>query len=259
MSVAATRLAFFVAGLAAFAAAEAAWRHHPATVPPARRRVLNLALGASSGWITSGMLTACVALAGQGAWPWSAGGLQVLAPWPWLRLGVEVAVLDLVAWALHRAYHECAPLWRLHRVHHTDRDLDVTSASRFHLGEIAVSAGAKFAVVQVLGISPAGLVAFEVAMLAAAQFQHANLRLPPAVEAALWTVLVPPAMHRVHHHPLPAATNSNYGTLTSVWDRLFGTLRTEAPSDRVFGVPGLPAAEALGFVDLLLLPLRPGR
>lgn len=243
-----------MAGLAGLLAAEAAWRHHPPTVPPLRRRLLNLGLGASSGWMTSLMLTACVAAAGAAAWPWRAGPLQALSAWPWARLPVEVAILDLVAWSLHLAYHRCRPLWRLHRVHHADRDLDVTSASRFHPGEIAVSAAVKLAVVLVLGVSPAGLVAFEVAMLAAAQFQHANVRLPVAVEAALWTVLAPPAMHRVHHHPDPAATHSNYGTLTSVWDRLFGTLRTGAASDRVFGLPDLPGAEHLGFAALLRLP-----
>lgn len=254
MSVAATRLVFFVAGLALLLAAEAAWRHHPPVVPAARRRVLNLALGASGGWMTSLMLTAGVTAAAAAAWPWNAGILQALEPWPAARLLVEVAILDFVAWSLHLAYHRCGPLWRLHRVHHADLDLDVTSASRFHPGEIAVSAGAKLAVVLLLGVSPAGLVAFEVAMLAAAQFQHANVRLPSPVEAALWTVLAPPAMHRVHHHPDPAATHSNYGTLTSVWDRLFGTLRTGAPSDRVFGLPDLPRAGDLGFVDLLRLP-----
>jgi sterol desaturase/sphingolipid hydroxylase (fatty acid hydroxylase superfamily) len=150
------------------------------------------------------------------------------------RLGaapVEVLLLDLLVYFPHRAFH-------------------------VHVGEVVVSAVSKFSAVQLLGISPAGLVAFEVVMLLAAQFQHSNVRLPAVVQRALWTALVPPAMHRIHHHPLRAATDSNYGTLASVWDRAFSTLRTEAPSDREFGVPDLPEAESLGLVALLLLPIR---
>jgi sterol desaturase/sphingolipid hydroxylase (fatty acid hydroxylase superfamily) len=82
------------------------------------------------------------------------------------------------------------------------------------------------------------------------------VRLPAAVQRALWRAFVPPGMHRIHHHPPRAATDSNYGTLVSVWDRLFSTLRTEAPSEREFGVPDLPEAESLGLVALLLLPIR---
>jgi sterol desaturase/sphingolipid hydroxylase (fatty acid hydroxylase superfamily) len=165
-------------------------------------------------------------------------------------------VLDLAVYLLHRAYHRVPLLWRFHSVHHSDRDLDVSSASRFHLGEVAVSGAAKLGVVQLLGISFPGLLAFEIALLLAAQFQHANLRLPRRLEAALVTVLVPPSMHRVHHHPERVSTDSNFGTLLSVWDRLLGTYRPRSPSDREFGLEHYPEADRLGPLALFLLPFR---
>jgi sterol desaturase/sphingolipid hydroxylase (fatty acid hydroxylase superfamily) len=257
MSQDALRLCCFLAGLFGFAVWERVARHHDPVVPRVRRWATNLALGVMNGAITSALCTACFLLAASGAAPWRHGPLQGLGS-AWLRLPVEVLLLDLLVYLLHRAYHAQPLLWRLHRVHHTDRDLDVTSASRFHLGEVMVSGAAKFAAVQALGVSPAGLVAFEVVMLLAAQFQHSNLRLPARLERALWTVLVPPAMHRIHHHPLRAATDSNFGTLVSWWDRGLSTLRRSAPSDREFGVPELPEAQSLGPLALLLLPFRAG-
>jgi sterol desaturase/sphingolipid hydroxylase (fatty acid hydroxylase superfamily) len=250
------RLGFFLAGLIGFAAWEFLARHHDPVVPRGRRWIRNLALGAVNGVVTSFVCASCFLLAANDAAPWRYGPLQLLAFPIWIRIPLEVVVLDLLVYGLHRTYHAQPLLWRLHRVHHTDRDLDVSSASRFHLGEVLVSASAKFSVVQLLGISPVGLVVFEIVMLLAAQFQHANVRVPAAAERALWRVFVPPAMHRIHHHPLRAATDSNYGTLLSAWDRVFATLRRDAPSDREFGVPELPEAQSLGLIALILLPIR---
>jgi sterol desaturase/sphingolipid hydroxylase (fatty acid hydroxylase superfamily) len=250
------RLSCFVAGLAGFAAWELVARHHRPTVPTGSRWLVNLSLGAINGMVTSVVCASCLLLASIEAAPWRYGPLNVLPVPGWLRIALEVLLLDLGVYLLHRAFHRWPLLWRLHRVHHTDRDLDVTSASRFHIGEVLVSGASKFTTVQLLGISPVGLIAFEVIMLLAAQFQHANLRVPAGVERVLWKTLVPPAMHRIHHHPLRITTDSNYGTLTSAWDRLFGTLRTTAPSDCEFGVPESPQAAPLGLVELLLLPAR---
>jgi len=250
------RLGFFIAGLLGFALWEAAARHHDPVVPLPRRWITNLALGLLNGLVTSSAIALCLWLAARGAAPWRYGPLQWLGLPVAARLPLEVLLLDLLFYVLHRAYHTQPLLWRLHRVHHTDRDLDVSSASRFHVGEVAVSAVVTLAAVQLLGVSPSGLVAFEILMLLAAQFQHSNVRLPAGVERALWTFLVPPVMHRIHHHPMRAFRNSNYGAVVSVWDRAFSSLRTESPSDREFGVPELPSAESMGIVELLLLPLQ---
>jgi sterol desaturase/sphingolipid hydroxylase (fatty acid hydroxylase superfamily) len=146
-------------------------------------------------------------------------------------------------------------LWRLHVVHHSDLDLDVSSASRFHTGEVLVSSILKIGVVIVVGISPQGLVVFEAVMLACAQFQHANVRLPGHLEAGLWWTLVPPAMHRIHHTPTREDTNSNYGTILTVWDWLLGTVRRHPPDPTAsFGVESLRDPQALGITRLLALP-----
>lgn len=119
-----------------------------------------------------------------------------------------------------------------------------------------LSASIKVAAVFILGISPVGLVVFEAVMLACAQFQHANLSLPSALERWLWHTFVPPEMHRIHHTPKDEDTNSNYGTIFTLWDRLFGTLnaRRRFPSEP-FGVTELSASSE-GLPRLLVLPFR---
>jgi sterol desaturase/sphingolipid hydroxylase (fatty acid hydroxylase superfamily) len=173
----------------------------------------------------------------------------------WTRILLEIVLLDLFTYQLHRAYHLLPVLWRLHVVHHSDLDLDVSSASRFHTGEVLVSSILKVGFVVLLGISPQGLVFFETVMLACAQFQHANVRLPRRIESGLWWTFVPPAMHRIHHTPTREDTNSNYGTILTVWDGLFGTLRRRpAPAVASFGVETLRDPKSLGITRLLALP-----
>jgi sterol desaturase/sphingolipid hydroxylase (fatty acid hydroxylase superfamily) len=188
--------------------------------------------------------------------PWRWGALEVLPLPPWLRLVLELLVLDALVYLLHRAYHRIPVLWRFHQVHHTDLDLDVTSASRFHAGEVLVSSAAKLVVVALLGISPFGLISFETAMLLAAQFQHANVSLPAAMERPLWWVLVPPAMHRIHHYPARAETDSNFGTILPLWDRLFGTFRSEPRPVSSFGLPEHRDERRLGLPALLTMPFK---
>jgi len=135
----------------------------------------------------------------------------------------SVVVMDLVFYGVHRANHTVPVLWRFHRAHHSDLDLDVTTASRFHPGEVLVSAGIKLPAIWALGVSPLGLVSFEIGLLAAAQFQHSNLRVPEPYETIVRRVLVTPNMHRVHHSTVFVEHESNFSTIFSVWDRLFGT------------------------------------
>src|SRR5260370_14948276 len=130
--------------------------------------------------------------------PWRVGLFELTAAPSWLRLPAEIGALDLLTYWLHRSYHRVPLLWRFHRVHHTDLDLDVSSASRFHLGEVLASSVAKLAFVALLGISYQGLVAFELVLLLAARFQHPTIAVHPRLEPLLWSTLVPPGMLRVH-------------------------------------------------------------
>jgi sterol desaturase/sphingolipid hydroxylase (fatty acid hydroxylase superfamily) len=137
-----------------------------------------------------------------------------------------ILILDLVVYAQHWALHRVPALWRIHRVHHADTALDVTTALRFHPIEIALSMLVKMAAVVALGAPPEAVVAFEVLLNATAMFNHANVRLPPLAERMLRWIVVTPGMHRVHHSTAPDETNSNYGFNLPWWDRLFRTYRS---------------------------------
>lgn len=230
---------------------------HPPTVPLRRRWIANLGFGVVNGLVVSLACASCFMLAARGGQDAHFGLLRSLNLHPGARISIEIALLDLVTYFLHRAYHVVPLLWRLHAVHHSDLDLDVSSASRFHTGEVLVSSMLKVGIVTLLGISPGGLVAFEAVMLACAQFQHANVRVPREVEAALWWTFVPPSMHRIHHTPVTQDTNSNYGTILTVWDRLLGTFRRRPPPPRPsFGLETLRDPRLLGLTGLLVLPFR---
>jgi len=142
-----------------------------------------------------------------------------------LAFGLSLLLFDLMIYLQHIAFHLVPALWRIHRVHHADEVLDVSTGVRFHPLEILISTGLKCAVVLALGAPAAAVVAFEVILNAAALFTHANIRLPAGLDRALRRVLVTPDMHRVHHSAVRAETDSNYGFNLVLWDRLFGTYR----------------------------------
>jgi sterol desaturase/sphingolipid hydroxylase (fatty acid hydroxylase superfamily) len=250
----AIRLAAFLAGLLTFLSWEVIAPHHAATASKPRRWRVNLGLALLNGSIVTLQCAACYVIAMRRLAPWRAGVFELIAAPSWLRLPAEIGALDLLTYWLHRGYHRVPLMWRFHRVHHTDLDLDVSSASRFHLGEVLASGVAKLAVVALLGISYQGFIAFEIVLLAAAQFQHANIRLHPGIERTLWWTFVPPAMHRVHHSPEPRETDSNFGTLVVAWDRLFGTLRAHTACSPPFGLWNWRDARRLGLGKVMALP-----
>jgi sterol desaturase/sphingolipid hydroxylase (fatty acid hydroxylase superfamily) len=141
----------------------------------------------------------------------------------WWEVLLAVVIMDFAIWAQHVMVHVVPILWRLHRVHHADQDLDVTSGARFHPLEILLSLGIKFCVIAAIGASPVAVLAFEVILNAMAMFNHANVRLPLALDAVLRLILVTPDFHRVHHSVIARETNANYGFNLSIWDRLFHT------------------------------------
>lgn len=175
------------------------------------------------------------------------------APLGW-NIVLSLLFLDFVTYLWHMAYHRWPLLWRLHRVHHTDRDLDVTSASRFHLGEVTLSILLRLGVMTVLGPAWASVVIFEGALLLAAQFQHSNFRIPGPFESYLRSVFVTPDMHRVHHSDVPGETNSNYSTIFSFWDRLMGTYRTARQERIVIGLKEYSNPEDRTFLKLMAMP-----
>ncbi|MBK8908477.1 MAG: sterol desaturase family protein [Rhodospirillales bacterium] len=144
-----------------------------------------------------------------------------------VALVVSVVVLDLAVYGQHVAFHKVPALWRLHRMHHSDVDIDATTGIRFHPIEILLSMAYKMALVAILGAPAAAVVAFEVLLNATAMFNHGNVRLPVALDRALRTIVVTPDFHRVHHSIHRDETDSNYGFNLSIWDRLFRTYRPQ--------------------------------
>lgn len=151
-------------------------------------------------------------------------GLFNRLDWPgWLELVLAVLILDLAIWAQHLVTHKVPLFWRFHRVHHADRDMDVTTGFRFHPVEILASMGLKIGIVYLLGPSALAVLVFEILLSGTALFNHSNLALPAWVDRLVRLVLVTPDMHRVHHSIHREEHDSNYGFALSVWDRLFRT------------------------------------
>lgn len=144
-----------------------------------------------------------------------------------VSIAFTVVAFDLLIYWQHRWFHSIPVLWRLHRMHHTDIDLDVTSGSRFHSLEILASLALKSGAVLVLGAPAFGVFTFEVLLSATALFNHSNLRLSSALDRVVRCFIVTPDMHRVHHSSRQVETDSNFGFNLPWWDWCFGTYRCE--------------------------------
>ncbi|GMQ76944.1 MAG: sterol desaturase family protein [Gammaproteobacteria bacterium] len=155
-------------------------------------------------------------------------GLANLFETPYaLAVLAAVVAMDFVIYLQHVMFHAVPALWRLHRVHHADLDIDVTTGARFHPIEIILSMLIKFAAIAVLGAPALAVVIFEVLLNATAMFNHSNVRMPRAVDTVLRWLVVTPDMHRVHHSVEHDEANSNFGFNLPWWDRLLGTYRAQ--------------------------------
>ncbi len=222
------------------------------TQPVAARWRRNVVLAAPS--LPAMRLTLLPAMVGlaQAAAPRRLGLARLPQP---LRLAAEVLALDYLAYAWHRLLH--APLlWRLHRVHHSDQDMDVTTAWRFHFGEMLASIPVRAALPALLGVRPATVLGYEAVLEACTAFHHSNARLPFGLERRLARLLVTPRAHGIHHSIVWRETQSNFGVVLTLWDRLHRTLRLNVPQQAVtIGVPAYPHPQSV--TQLLALPLAP--
>lgn len=180
--------------------------------------------------------------------------LEVAKP---VAILLSMVALDLSIYLQHVLFHRIPALWRIHRMHHTDLDIDVTTGNRFHPLEILLSMLIKCIVIGILGAPAVAVLLFEIFINAGAMFNHANLRLPGTIDRALRLVIVTPDMHRIHHSVRPAETDSNFGFNLSWWDRLFGTY-IEQPADgheaMVIGIQELQTIDELRISRMLALP-----
>jgi len=167
--------------------------------------------------------------------------------------------LDFAIYLQHIVFHRVEWLWRLHRVHHTDLDFDVTTAVRFHPVEIILLMLIKMALVVLLGAPPIAVLIFEIVLNFTALFNHSNILIPIKFDRVLRWVLVTPDMHRVHHSAVPVETNSNYGFNLPWWDYLFNTYCAQpckGHREMTVGLQEYRTEERLVLPDLLLLPFR---
>ena len=180
--------------------------------------------------------------------------------WPgWIEFIVALFTLDLAIYFQHRIFHHVPVLWRLHRMHHADVDVDVTTGARFHPIEILLSLGIKFVVVIAIGPPAAAVLIFEVALNATSMFNHSNVRMPPWLDRIVRWLVVTPDMHRVHHSIKRYETDSNFGFNFPWWDRLFATYRPqpEAGHDQMtLGIEQFRDPKELRLDRMLVQPFR---
>jgi len=187
-------------------------------------------------------------------------GLFNVVPLPaWIGVVASVILLDLAIYFQHVLFHAVPALWRLHRMHHADLDIDVSTGLRFHPIEILLSMVVKLAVVLALGASALAVLLFEVLLNATSMFNHSNVRMQEGFDGVLRWFIVTPDMHRVHHSILAGETNSNFGFNLPWWDRLFGTYRAQPAAGHeamTIGIEQFRDPRELGLDRMLLQPFR---
>ena len=177
----------------------------------------------------------------------------------WMEILAAVLFLDLVIYFQHVTFHAVPALWRLHRVHHSDLDFDLTTGIRFHPAEILISTAIKCAAVAAIGAPAIAVLIFEVLLNGMALFNHSNAHLPVKADRFLRWFVVTPDMHRVHHSVHPDEFSRNFGFNAPWWDRMFGTYSAQPKLGHdamVIGTPGHDDPSALGLGRLLMQPLR---
>jgi sterol desaturase/sphingolipid hydroxylase (fatty acid hydroxylase superfamily) len=228
---------------------------------PVRRRLRHAARNLAVAGINAIAIAVIFSTATVAVSEWSSskavGLLHLLAlPQP-LHQVVAFLVLDVWTYCWHRANHRVPLLWRFHRMHHSDPCMDVSTATRFHIGEIAISSAVRLPVILAAGIPLGVIVLYDSTLLLATQFHHANLGLPATLDRLLRYAVVSPNMHKVHHSRERLETDSNYSSVLSLWDRLFGTYLQRDDYHAIhFGVKGLDEDRQQTVAGLLVTPIR---
>ena len=247
-----------VGGFALLLLIESVWPFRPCVESRRRRYAINLFIAGSNAFLLSALLGGAIVSVYHSFELHRFGLLHRLGITSWWNAALTVVFLDGVTYAWHRAYHGLPMMWRMHRVHHSDRDLDVTTSGRFHLMEMTLSAIVRLGVIIIWGASVGSVVLFEIVFGLLNQLEHANLHLPWRFDQALRWVFVTPDMHRIHHSQVPEHTNSNYSTIFSWWDRLCGTYRFgEDQQTLAIGLPEYRHPEDVSLRSVLVMPFGP--
>jgi sterol desaturase/sphingolipid hydroxylase (fatty acid hydroxylase superfamily) len=249
------RLLLFWGVLFFFLALEVLIPYRPSSVSKVKRWINNLALTIFNSILLNLIFSTAIVFTATYAQANKIGILNMVQAPTWLKILVTVAFMDFMLYVWHLLNHEVPLLWRFHRVHHSDLNMDVSTATRFHIGELAISAVIKISLIFFLGASPTGVLIFESALVLCAQFHHSSLKVPKSFETLWWILFVPPSMHRIHHSVIINERNTNYGTIFSLWDRILGTLLTSVDQVKIrIGVGAYNKPDKLNFHQLLVMP-----
>ena len=252
------RLGLFALMFLVLAMAEVRWPRRTLDSSRRQRWTTNLGLSLANSLI----LRLLVPIAGVAGAVWASdrgvGLFNLLIMPAWLEIALFILLFDLTIYGQHRLFHAIPLLWRLHRVHHTDEDYDLTTGNRFHPASILLSALIKLALIVVLGPSALAVLLAEVILNLMSMFNHSNVSLPPAIDRILRIVIVTPDMHRIHHSRDQTEHNRNFGFNFSFWDRMLGTY-LEAPKvsqkSMLLGIDGFTGKTTRSIPALLKQPL----
>ncbi len=254
------RLGVFLGVLAAMGLWESIAPRRPSAFSKARRWVTNLGISVVNGLL----LRTLVPVLAVGAALWadgqSIGLLNHFKVAPLVAGIIAFVALDLLIYGQHVLFHRVPLFWRVHQVHHTDPDIDTSTAIRFHPIEILLSMVIKIVAVVLLGAPAAAVIIFEIALNATALFNHGNVRIPKSLDSLIRQVFVTPDMHRVHHSVIQTETDSNFGFNFSIWDRLFGTYQAQPEKghqDMEIGLREYRDSSPTQAIWSLILPFRP--
>lgn len=222
MDTTAIRLAVFITGLILFIFLETIFPKRKRLFSRLKRWPTNITITALNTLLLrlSPLLPISVAIYAKSN---NIGLLNIITIPTAIKTIIALILLDLIIYIQHWAFHQTPILWKLHRMHHMEQDLDVTSALRFHPIEIILSSILKILAVLTLGISPLGILIFEIILNFMAMFNHANIKIPKLLDKILRTIIVTPDFHRIHHSTKGEESNSNYGFNLSLWDYIFKT------------------------------------
>jgi sterol desaturase/sphingolipid hydroxylase (fatty acid hydroxylase superfamily) len=189
------------------------------------------------------------------------GLFNLLQVSPWLSTPVFLLAFDLTIYFQHRLFHVLAPLWLLHRMHHTDPDYDVSTGNRFHPLSIVMSSVIKLGLIILMGPLASAVVIAEVLLNATSMFNHSNLRISDRLDRALRFFIVTPDMHRIHHSTDKLEHNRNFGFNFPWWDRLFGTYQNQPKlghENMEIGIIGFRTQASIKILPLLVQPMKKG-
>ncbi|MFT4570977.1 MAG: sterol desaturase/sphingolipid hydroxylase (fatty acid hydroxylase superfamily) [Hyphomicrobiaceae bacterium] len=216
---------------------------------------VNIGLWALNGIVIASVCGACACTVSLWAAERGFGVLNTAALPYWAAIPLTIIALDLVSYCWHRANHTFGFLWRFHQVHHSDVHFTVSTAARFHPGELLLSLPLRLAAVAALGAPVVAVVIFEIVFGVVNLLEHGDINVPKVAEQRLATVFVTPALHRRHHGKQSKELGSNFATIFSVWDRLLETFGDNDSTVRIdTGLPGI--ANALRMREALALPLK---